>query len=118
MVFLSAKSKGSELIPNKYSKAILSEKQPVACRDTSTRAWDQSIERNLSDSMPVNDNPLSVEFVCELHMNYISSSSTDCWTRELAIDSHHNIFYPIWRPVHVLHFPFVKMVSSLIRSRR
>jgi hypothetical protein len=92
MVFLSAKSKGSELIPNKYSKAILSEKQPVACRDTSTRAWDQSIERNLSDSMPVNDNSLGVEFVCEMHMNCIASSSPDRWSRKLAIDAHNNIF--------------------------
>ena len=66
--------------------------------------------------MPVNDNSLSVEFVCELHMNYISSYSSDCWTGELTIDSHHNIFYSIWRPVHVRHFPFVKLASSLIRS--
>jgi hypothetical protein len=51
-----------------------------------------SMNRNLSDSMPVNDNSLGVEFVCEMHMNCISSSSPDRWSRKLAIDAHNNIF--------------------------
>ena len=48
--------------------------------------------QDLSDSMPVNNNSLGVEFVSEINNHRVSSFGSDGRPWKLAIDPHHNIF--------------------------
>lgn len=66
----------------------------------------EKLEMDLSDSMPVDDNPFSVEVVGELEVESVAGPGPNSGARKLAVDGYYHTFYAVGRPVIVFHLPF------------
>ncbi|GER40712.1 sodium-dependent neutral amino acid transporterB(0)AT1 [Striga asiatica] len=67
---------------------------------------------NLSDPMPMNDNPFGLgrNPVGEINSNGFSSPNAYFWARKLAIDGHDNTFHSVWIAFNIIHGPVTSPV--------